>query len=85
MRTIRIALGEELLGAVDRVARELRLTRSALVRQALREHLRQLAVLERERSDRDGYERKPDRVQYLAARESVIGLPTRRSPTGTGG
>lgn len=81
MRTIRIALGEELLGAVDRVARELSLTRSALVREALR----QLAVLERERSDRDGYERKPDRVQYLAARESVVGLPTRRSPPGTGG
>ena len=85
MRTIRIALGEELLGAVDRVARELRLTRSALVRESLRQHLRQLAVLERERSDREGYERKPDRGQDLAARESVIALPPRRSPPGTGG
>ena len=81
MRTIRIALKEELLRAVDRVARELRLTRSALVRDSLR----QLAVLERERSDREGYERKPDHGQDLAARESVIALAPRRSPPGTGG
>ena len=55
METIQIVIEKELLRATDRAARQRRLHRSALVREALRAHLRRLAVTERERKDRAGY------------------------------
>jgi metal-responsive CopG/Arc/MetJ family transcriptional regulator len=55
METIQIVIEKELLRATDRAARQRRLNRSALVREALRAHLRRLAVSERERRDRAGY------------------------------
>lgn len=55
MGTVQIVLGKELLKAADRAARRRRVNRSALVREALREHLKRLATLERERQDRAGY------------------------------
>jgi metal-responsive CopG/Arc/MetJ family transcriptional regulator len=59
MGTVQIVLGRELLKAADRAARRRHLNRSALVREALREHLKRLAALERERQDRAGYEARP--------------------------
>jgi metal-responsive CopG/Arc/MetJ family transcriptional regulator len=59
MGTVQIVLGKELLKAADRVARRRHLNRSALVREALREHLKRLAVHEREQRDRAGYEAIP--------------------------
>jgi metal-responsive CopG/Arc/MetJ family transcriptional regulator len=55
METIQIVIEKELLQATDRAARQRRLNRSALVREALRAHLQRLAVTERERRDRAGY------------------------------
>ena len=60
METIQIVIEKELLQATDRAARQRRLNRSALVREALRAHLRRLAVSERERRDRAGYESAAD-------------------------
>lgn len=60
METVQIVLDAELLKAVDRAARRRRVNRSALVREALREHLKRLATHERERQDRRGYEAVPD-------------------------
>ena len=59
METIQIVLGKELLHAADRAARRREMNRSALVREALREHLKRLATGERERLDRQGYEAHP--------------------------
>lgn len=60
VKTIQIVIEKELLRATDRAARQRRLNRSALVRDALRAYLRRLAVQERERRDRAGYIGKGD-------------------------
>lgn len=59
METIQVVLDSGLLHATNRAARKLRVNRSALVRRALREHLKALETLEKERRDREGYERFP--------------------------
>ena len=42
METVQIVLDKKLLQAADRAARQTKLNRSALVREALREHLRRM-------------------------------------------
>jgi metal-responsive CopG/Arc/MetJ family transcriptional regulator len=59
METIQIVLDKRLLRAADRAARRSKRNRSALVRDALREHLRALEVREKEERDRQGYSRRP--------------------------
>ena len=59
MQTIRVVLDEALLKGADQAARRTKVTRSALIRDALREHSKRLATIERERRDRAGYERTP--------------------------
>ena len=48
METIQVVLDKELLHATDKVARRLKANRSALVRDALREHLRRLEIRAKE-------------------------------------
>lgn len=55
MKTIRVLLDKELLLATDNAARREKQSRSALVRDALREHIRRLNVRDKERRDRLGY------------------------------
>ena len=59
METIQIALDKKLLQATDQAARQTKRNRSALVRDALREHLRRLEVCALEERDRQGYSRRP--------------------------
>jgi metal-responsive CopG/Arc/MetJ family transcriptional regulator len=59
METIQIVLDKQLLQAADRAARQTKRNRSALVRDALREHLRSLEVRAREERDREGYAKRP--------------------------
>jgi metal-responsive CopG/Arc/MetJ family transcriptional regulator len=59
METVQIVLDKKLLIATDRAARRTKLNRSALVREALREHLRQLDLRAREERDRAGYAKRP--------------------------
>jgi metal-responsive CopG/Arc/MetJ family transcriptional regulator len=59
METVQIVLDKELLQATDRAARRMKRNRSALIREALREHLRRLEALSRELRDREGYSRQP--------------------------
>ena len=59
MTTIQIALDEGLLQAADRAARRTKRNRSALIRDALREHLRRLEIRELEERDREGYSKSP--------------------------
>jgi metal-responsive CopG/Arc/MetJ family transcriptional regulator len=60
METIQIVLDKKLLLATDRAARRAKRNRSALVRDALREHLRRLHVRDEERRDLQGYSEQPE-------------------------
>ena len=59
METIQIVLDKSLLQATDQAARRSKRNRSALVRDALREHLRALEIRDKEQRDRQGYSRRP--------------------------
>jgi len=59
METIQIVLDKRLLQATDQAARRTKRNRSALVRDAIREHLRRLEVCASEERDRQGYSRQP--------------------------
>ncbi|MGA2712876.1 MAG: ribbon-helix-helix domain-containing protein [Bryobacteraceae bacterium] len=59
METIQVVLDKKLLQAANRVARQSKRNRSALVRDALREHIRRLEIRALEERDREGYSRKP--------------------------
>jgi metal-responsive CopG/Arc/MetJ family transcriptional regulator len=59
METIQVVLDKKLLHATDRAARRAKRNRSALVRDALREHLRRLEVRDKEKRDRQGYSAQP--------------------------
>ena len=59
METIQVVLDRKLLQATDRVARRTKQNRSALIREALRQHLRFLEVREQEQRDREGYTKVP--------------------------
>ena len=59
METIQIVVDKKLLQATDHAAKRTKRNRSALVRDALRQHLRSLAVREREERDRRGYASRP--------------------------
>jgi len=56
METIQVVLDSELLRATELAARRTKLNRSALIREAIRAHLKNLDIRERERRDRKGYE-----------------------------
>ena len=51
------------------------MTRSALIRRALREHVKRLAAREREARDRAGYEEHPDSRGEAAKWERVAAWP----------
>ncbi len=73
--TIQVVLEPELLRAADRTARRIKVNRSALIRDALRDHLKRLATKERERRDRDGYRRHPDDLAEARAWAAVASWP----------
>jgi metal-responsive CopG/Arc/MetJ family transcriptional regulator len=58
MEIIQIVLDKKLLHAADQAAKRTRRNRSALVRDALREHLRRLELRASEERDRHGYSRQ---------------------------
>ena len=59
MEIVQIVLDKKLLLATDRAARRTQRNRSALVRDALKEHLLRLEVRAREERDRAGYASRP--------------------------
>jgi metal-responsive CopG/Arc/MetJ family transcriptional regulator len=54
-----MTLDDELVDAVDRVAKKLKTTRSAFTRDALRTALNQMRAAELEQRHRRGYQRQP--------------------------
>jgi metal-responsive CopG/Arc/MetJ family transcriptional regulator len=59
MKTIQMTLDDDLVKSVDRVSKELRQSRSAFTRAALRESLAQYRVAKEEKRHREGYEEQP--------------------------
>jgi metal-responsive CopG/Arc/MetJ family transcriptional regulator len=75
METIQVVLDAKLLRATDRATRRTKLNRSALIRDALREHLKRLAIRELEERDRKGYEMAPREDHELSGWESEAAWP----------
>jgi hypothetical protein len=70
MQIVQIVLDKKLLDAADQAAKRTRRNRSALVRDALREHLRRLELRASEERDRQGYSRQPQPDAEVKAWES---------------
>lgn len=75
METIQIVLEAELLKAADRAARQTKRNRSALVRDALREHLRRLEIRDLEARDREGYAKRRAAADESKAWEAEAAWP----------
>jgi metal-responsive CopG/Arc/MetJ family transcriptional regulator len=75
MKTIQVVLDAELLRAANGAAKRARVNRSALSREALREHLNRLRTREVEARDRRGYREHPQAVGDVAAWERVASWP----------
>ena len=70
MRTIQMTLDDDLVTAVDRVSKELRTSRSAFARKALRDALERCTLEQLERRHRRGYERYPVAVDEFSVCET---------------
>jgi metal-responsive CopG/Arc/MetJ family transcriptional regulator len=77
MEIVQIVLDKKLLQAADQAARRTKRNRSALVRDALREHLRSLEMRAKEDRDRQGYSRKPQIRDETLAWEAEAAWPVK--------
>jgi metal-responsive CopG/Arc/MetJ family transcriptional regulator len=75
METVQIVLDKSLLEAADKAARQTKQNRSALIRHALREHLKRLDALNREERDRVGYTRRPQAPEETSPWEAEAAWP----------
>jgi metal-responsive CopG/Arc/MetJ family transcriptional regulator len=75
LETIQVVLDKKLLQATDRAAHHTKQNRSALVREALREHLRRLQRRAQEDRDREGFGKQPQRHDQALAWESEAVWP----------
>jgi metal-responsive CopG/Arc/MetJ family transcriptional regulator len=77
METVQLVLGSALVRAADGAAKRVRVNRSALIREALREYLKRLETRELEARDRRGYKEHPDVSAEVADWERVATWPER--------
>lgn len=77
METIQVVLDAKLLRAADRAARRTKLNRSALIRDALREHLRRLEIQALEEQERAAYARLPQAESELLSWDPEAVWPER--------
>ena len=75
MEIIQIVLDKKLLHAADQAAKRTRRNRSALVRDALREHLSRLELRASEERDRQGYSRHSQADKEALGWESEASWP----------
>jgi len=75
METIQVVLDKKLLQAADQAARRSKQNRSALVRQALREHLRRMELRAQEQRDREGYAKRPQGMEDSRVWEAEAAWP----------
>ena len=65
MRTIQMTLDDAIVADVDKVVRQLKTTRSAFARKALRDAVRQITIAALEKKHKQGYERYPvDKTEF---------------------
>jgi len=72
---IQVVLDQKLLKAADIAAKKRKVNRSALIRQALEEHLKRLHVRDLEERDRRGYHGKPQRKEEYLPWEDAAAWP----------
>lgn len=75
METIQVVLDKKLLKAADAAAKREEVNRSALIRQALVEHLKRLHARDLEERDRRGYQAKPQRKEEYLPWEDAAAWP----------
>jgi metal-responsive CopG/Arc/MetJ family transcriptional regulator len=75
MKTIQVVLDTKLLHAADLTAKRQKVNRSALIRQALRQHLKRLREMELEEQDRRGYLARPQREEEFRRWEDAAAWP----------
>lgn len=75
METIQIVLDAGLLKAADIAAKRQKVNRSALIRQALQEHLKRLQDRDLEDRDRRGYLAAPQVSKEYRAWEGIAAWP----------
>ena len=59
MKTVQMTLDDDLVDSVDKMVKKLKITRSAFMRQALRNALTQANIKQMENKHKKGYENKP--------------------------
>lgn len=75
METIQVVLDQKLLKSADTAAKREKVNRSALIRQALEEHLKRLHMRDLEERDRRGYQAKPQRKEEYMPWEGAAAWP----------
>jgi metal-responsive CopG/Arc/MetJ family transcriptional regulator len=75
MQTIQVVLDAKLLKAADTVAKRRKMNRSALIRQALQEHLIRLRLMDLKERDRRGYQAQPQRIEEYLSWEETAAWP----------
>ena len=75
METIQVVLDAKLLKAADIAAKRHKVNRSALIRQALEEHLKRLRMADLEERDRRGYKAQPQRIEEYLPWEEAAAWP----------
>ncbi len=75
MKTIQVVLDAKLLKAADLAAKRQKVNRSALIRNALQEHLKRLREFDLEERDRHGYVAQPQRRQEYRVWEDLASWP----------
>ena len=75
METIQVVLDAKLLRATEVAARRTKLNRSALIREALQEHLSRMRLVDLEERDRRGYQAHPQRTEEYLPWEETAAWP----------
>ena len=75
METIQVVIDAKLLKATDQVARQIKVNRSALIREALRAHIKQLKIRELEERDRRAYAAQLQRPEEYEEWQSELVWP----------
>jgi metal-responsive CopG/Arc/MetJ family transcriptional regulator len=70
MKTVQMTLDDDLVEAVDRAVRELKTTRSAFTRAALRDALKKLRIRQLEERHRKGYSLCPVKADEFSVWET---------------
>ena len=75
METIQVVIDDKLLKAADSAAKREKVNRSALIREALQEHLKRLRIRDLEERDRRGYQAQPQRKEEYVPWEDAAAWP----------